>query len=213
MDIVQKLRNASKFEEIDYPFLLHVLHGYAHPRDKITWLLKNGILLRVKKGLYVFGREYAHGPYSIEVLANLIYGPSYISMEYALSLHGLIPERVEVVTSVTSKRDKEFSTTVGFFKYRYLHPRIYFVGVAHHEIDEIRRVMIATPEKALADLMVLSRNKIRLSGESDVKTFLYDDLRIDDGYAFDSKLMGEIATAYRNATIDEVCRWIRKGRR
>src|SRR3989338_5882529 len=137
MKIIQKLRNASKFEEIDYPFLLQLLREYAQPRDKITWLLKNRILIRVKKGLYIFGPEYARAPYSIEVLANLIYGPSYISMEYALSFHGLIPERVEIVTSVTSKRDKEFATPVGVFRYRYLHPRKYFVGVINHKIDDL----------------------------------------------------------------------------
>lgn len=213
MEIVQKLRKALPFEEIDYPFLLQLLNEYANPRAKITWLLKNKVLLRVKKGLYVFGPDYARGPYSLEVLANLIYGPSYISMEYALSFHGLIPERVELVTSVTPKRDKEFTTPVGCFKYRYLHPSAYCVGISHQMIDEKRKVMIATPEKALADLIVLSKKKINLSGASDIKTLLYDDLRIDGATTFDTKLFGKIATAYQNADITELSRWIRKGKK
>lgn len=208
MDIVQIIRNASKFEEIDYPFLLHLLKGYVHPRDKITWLLRKSVLLRVKKGIYIFGPEYSRSPYSMEVLANLLYGPSYISMEYALSFYGLIPERVERVTSVTSKRDKEFTTAVGIFKYRYLHSQKYFVGVSHHAIDEVRRILIATPEKALADLIALSRSGLNLSENRDVQAFLYDDLRMDDKFVFDKKRMSEIAAAYRNPDVEQVHRWI-----
>jgi len=73
----------------------------TRPRDKISDLLKKGTIIRVKKGLYVFGEDNRKKPYSKEILANLIYGPSYISLDYALQYHGLIPERVEAVTSVT----------------------------------------------------------------------------------------------------------------
>lgn len=213
MDVVQKLRNASKYEEIDYNFLLDVLKGYANPRDKITWLLKKGVLLRVKKGLYVFGPDYARGAYSVEILANLIYGPSYISMEYALSHYGLIPERVEVVTSVTPKRDKEFKSPVGLFTYRYLHPRKYSVGVIYRDIGEFRYSLMASPEKALADLIALSRCGLDLASESDVEVFLYDDLRLDRDRAFDPKLMTEIANVYRHADIDAVLNYIKKEKR
>ena len=52
------------------------LADYQRPREKITQLLKNKVLIRVKKGLYVFGEAYKKGPYSLEILSNLIYGPS-----------------------------------------------------------------------------------------------------------------------------------------
>ena len=61
-----------------------------------------------KKGLYIFGKSVALQPYSKEVLANLIYGPSAISLSYALSYYGLIPERVHIVTSITNNRIKTF---------------------------------------------------------------------------------------------------------
>src|SRR5205085_9208942 len=100
-------------EEIDYQFLLSLLLEYARPREKISAWLKSGELIRVKKGLYIFGPQVAQGPYSPEVLANLIYGPSAISLNYALSFYGLIPERVTTITSITNKRNKQFSTAVG----------------------------------------------------------------------------------------------------
>ncbi len=64
-----------------------------------------------------------------KVLANLIYGPSYISLEYALQYWGLIPERVETVTSITGKRNKFFTTPLGNFSYRYLHKSKFIQGV------------------------------------------------------------------------------------
>ena len=63
--------------EFDYNLLLHALRDYKKPRDKIRGLIRGKDIIRVKKGLYVLGREY-NKPYSKFVLANLIYGPSYI---------------------------------------------------------------------------------------------------------------------------------------
>src|SRR5208337_4775007 len=86
--------------ELDYLAIMNALSGYKQPRDKLTKLLANGDLIRIKKGIYVLGEIWRNGPFSKEILANLIYGPSYVSLEYALSWHRLIPERVDMVTSV-----------------------------------------------------------------------------------------------------------------
>ena len=75
------VRRQIQAEEFDFQSLLDSLQGYARPRDKITGLLRRGDIIRVKKGLYVFGEKYRQRPYSRELLANLIYGPSYISQE------------------------------------------------------------------------------------------------------------------------------------
>ena len=92
------LREQIGREEFDYPALMGALSQYANPRDKVTSLLRRGTIVRVKKGLYVFGEAYRRRPYSRELLANLIYGPSFVSLDYALAFHGLISERVEVIT-------------------------------------------------------------------------------------------------------------------
>ena len=115
-----KIRKRAKTEELDYLFLMDCLSSYKQPRDKLTTLLKAHHLVRVKKGLYVFGKEYQQRPYSLEVLANLIYGPSYISFEYALAYYNLIPEQVVRVTSACFKRIKRFTTPVGGFIYYYV---------------------------------------------------------------------------------------------
>src|ERR1700679_3766360 len=134
MDILQ-LRKAVGRDEFDHSLLTSALSSYLAVDQKINQLLKSGAIIRVKKGLYVFGPESRQIPICKESLANLIYGPSCISMEYALSHHGLIPERVETITSVTPKRDKEFNTPIGRFTYRYLGSANYPHGIEQQWID------------------------------------------------------------------------------
>src|SRR5512139_134130 len=115
--MIDYLRGRIEGEEFDYQVLLHSLKRYERPRDKITSLLRHGAIIRVKKGIYVFGPKYARRPFSREILANMIYGPSCISLDFALHYHGLIPERVEAITSVTTGRSRRFTTPVGMFFY------------------------------------------------------------------------------------------------
>jgi len=198
----QKLRNLVSGEELDYTFLMSALSGYKRPRDKITSLLRKGVLVRVKKGLYVFGPDFARRPYSRGILANLIYGPSCVSLHYALSRHGLIPEHTTAVTSVTPKRDKRFDTPAGRFTYRYLRPDRYAVGVARESVDEQSSFLIATPEKALADLLLLS------APGPDLLRYLQDDLRCDPESlsALDRGHLEEIASVYKSRKVDLLVR-------
>lgn len=175
--MMAEFRQAVPTEEFDYVFLKSFLRKYRKPRDKISRLIRSGDIIRVKKGLYIFGPRYARGPVSGELLANLIYGPSYISMEYALSFYGIIPERVGTVTSMTSKRKKFFTTPAGNFSYHYLHLSKYPVGITWYQTDPLRHILIAVKEKALADL-VARQEKFSDMGELDI--FLTENLRIED---------------------------------
>ena len=132
---IDDLRKRVNGEEFDYQMVMDVLHDYHKPRAKIGAWLKNKTLLRVKKGLYVFGEAVAKRPYSREILANLIYGPSYISLDYALHYYGLIPERVETVTSCTLGRGRLFSTPVGRFLYRHIPKDAYAQGIDRIDLD------------------------------------------------------------------------------
>jgi predicted transcriptional regulator of viral defense system len=114
------LQKAGHFREIDYFQLKDALSAYANPHAKIRQLLANGALIRVKKGLYVLSEDYNNAPFSLTILANLIYGPSAISLEFALSYYGLIPEHAYTITSITPQRNKIFEAPVGCFTYRYL---------------------------------------------------------------------------------------------
>ena len=197
--MIEFIRRQIPHEEFDYLALLDCLKSYAHPRDKITALLRKGAIIRVKKGLYVFGDLYARGPYAREVLANLIYGPSYISMDYALDYYGLIPERVETITSVTCGNNRAFSTPVGKFTYREVPLLAYRTGVHRVESASNRAFLMATPEKALAD-KVRNQRGHAIRSQREMRVYLFEDLRIDEDmfYRLDSNKLREIAACYRS---------------
>lgn len=96
-----------------------LLQGTPDSRyGKVKRLIAQGKLLHIRRGLYCLTdlAGYPTKPHPFE-LAQYIYGPSYISLESALSFHKLIPETVYTITSVTGRRAKEFNTPVGIFSY------------------------------------------------------------------------------------------------
>lgn len=194
-----ELRRHIPFEEFDYQILLDSLRGYAHPRKKITSLLRKGEIIRVKKGLYIFGEQHRRAPYCRELLANLIYGPSCVSLEYALHYHGLIPERVETVTSVTCGRSRSFDTPVGHFSYRAIPMSAYMIGIDRIELADGRAFLMALPEKALADRVVAERGSV-LRTQKELAVLLQESLRIDSSAlsALDPAAIMTIAAAYRS---------------
>jgi predicted transcriptional regulator of viral defense system len=214
-EMIEDLRKKVAGEEFDYQVLIDVLRGYEHPRDKITALLRQGVIIRVKKGIYVFGEKYSRGPFSREVLANMIYGPSYVSLDYALHYYGLIPERVEAVTSVTSGRGRRFSTPVGLFIYRMIPLRAYQIGIDQVQIEGGRRFLIATPEKTLADKIHDDRGT-GIRTQEGMKDYLLKNLRVDPGSLakLDADDLALIASRYRSKKIrllSDVARRFRRG--
>lgn len=198
----EDLRQAIPFEEFDYQALMGALAGYARPRDKVTDLLAKGIIIRVKKGLYIFGEKWRRKPYSREILANLLYGPSCVSLDYALHYHGLIPERVEAITSVTPKRGARFATPVGLFLYRNVPEAGFAVGLGRVELEDSRAFLIATPEKALADKLRQARG-LGLRTQQECLAYLVEDLRIEESAlcALDAGLLDELSQIYRSPRV------------
>lgn len=206
-----ELRRHIPFEEFDYQILLDSLRGYAHPRKKITSLLRKGEVIRVKKGLYIFGEQHRRAPYCRELLANLIYGPSCVSLEYALHYHGLIPERVETVTSVTCGRSRSFDTPVGHFSYRAIPLPAYMIGIDRIELADGRAFLMAIPEKALADRVVAERGS-GLRTQKELAVLLQESLRIDTSAltALDPEALLTIAAAYRSQRLKLLAQHVTK---
>jgi len=205
---IQEIRNQAIFEEIDYVFLKEALKGYAQPRLKINAFLKAKDLIRIKKGLYVFGPKVARDPYCRERLANLIYGPSAISLEYALSYYGLIPEKVEEVTSITPRRNKHFNTPLGAFTYHYLHPKKYPIGISQLEFPGNRNVLFATKEKALCDFLILKSPSF--TNTEELEHHLLEDLRIEEEYLFslEKNQLIAIAKGYTHKNINMLINYL-----
>jgi predicted transcriptional regulator of viral defense system len=200
--MIETIRKQIPQEEFDYQILLDCLKGYARPRDKISDLLRKGNIVRIKKGLYIFGDEYRHRPFSREILANLMYGPSYISLDYALQHYGLIPERVEAVTSVTTGRPRRFSTPVGLFTYRMIPLEAFHIGMDRIEIGDGRAFLMATPAKALADKLHDVRG-IGIQTQKELSNYLEINLRVDPAVLRELKPseLDNIALGYQSRKI------------
>jgi predicted transcriptional regulator of viral defense system len=168
------LREIIPDDVFDYVQLTDALSHYGNVWGKIGRLLASGEIIRIKKGLYTFPEYLRKSPLNSCVIANMLYGPSYVSCDYALAYYGVIPEKVEVVTSMTTGRPREFATPVGAFAYFRNHTASYSIGIDCVESPN-GSFLIAAREKALFDKALTDR---RFSGE-DVETYLSEDLRIE----------------------------------
>jgi len=113
--------------------------------------IANGEILNIRRGLYCLAPKYQKNPISVYDLAEQVYGPSYISLETALSYHGWIPEAVYACTSVSYHSAKEFTTPLGVFSYTPVPQHTFYFDVERQEGKNGNAFFMATPAKALAD--------------------------------------------------------------
>lgn len=175
---MDELRKNIPGEEFDYQILMDALRGYLRPRSKVTSLLEAGDIVRIKKGIYIFGARHRRRPYSREILANLIYGPSCLSLEFALHFHGIIPERVERLPSVAIGRGRNFSTAVGNFSYHRVPLGVFPIGITRVDRGGGQGFLMANPERALADKVFLERG-LSVTSRREMEDYLFKNLRLD----------------------------------
>lgn len=153
--------------------ILNELSNYASPADKLSSLAKEGTYIQIIKGLYETDRSTPG-----YLIAESIYGPSYLSFEFALSYHEFIPEAVYTFTSATfeKKKKKKYETPFGTFTYRDIPSRAYAYGVEIVQEGEYS-YKIATPEKALCDQLYKMKC---VANYKELEELLYEDLRIEE---------------------------------
>ena len=147
------------------------------PEKKIQMWEKQGYLLRLKRDLYIVNPEYFDKPIDTRLCANHLYGPSYVSVQWALRYYGMIPELVHMMTSVTTKRTCLFSTPLGYFRYMHVRPSYFPIGVDYFYENGVG-FMMATREKALCDTILYDRYVPNKSVRS-LLIYLEEDMRLD----------------------------------
>jgi hypothetical protein len=184
---------------------------YANPMAKINRLVRQGMLYRLKKGLYIKA-ESAHNPNILCKAANRLYGPSYVSFVYALRWHGLIPEYVANITSATYKksRSKRYDTPVGSFLYQDIPQGAYPKGVVFAG-EQQNRFLIASAEKALCDELYRISGIRSLTG---IEELLFEDLRLDAGVfgGLDHNALIHMAATYKTVTLETFVKFLEKNR-
>ena len=145
--------------------------------QKIRLLERDRQVIRLKRGLYVCSPEVTRIALSTELIANHLYTPSYVSMSSALRYYGLIPEEIYVTQSMTLKHSRDFDTPIGRYEYAHTTKDAFSVG-----LSSIRKAgyafVIATPEKALCDLIANSSG-VNLRYPKDAVIYLVEDIRMD----------------------------------
>lgn len=178
---------------------------YKHPSLKISSMMKKGELLQLKRGVYAFSAEYRTYPLNFISIANLLHKPSYVSFEYALSYHGLIPERVYTITSATSYKSIQYSTKIGTFSYTKISSKAYSIGLEWKDNDKDGGYLIATAEKALCDKIYHDKRAKNIRKDEFMK-YLEDDLRIEwtDLEKLDTTLMWKISMSYSSSLLQKI---------
>ena len=166
-------------EPLTKQLLLHLLKDFKRPYDKINELVKKGELMPVKNGFYIPGPALTVQKPESFLIANHLWGPSYISLETALSWWGLIPEKVYEVVSVTVKAAKTYKTPAGRFSYFHASLPWYSFGVKSVPLTPKQVALVASPEKALCDKIVFTAG-VLLRSIRQVLAFLLEDLRLDE---------------------------------
>jgi len=190
--------------------LQNLLGNYRFPRNKVSALEKRGQVIRLKRGLYVVSEKISRKPVSRELLANHLYGPSYLSLETALSFYGIIPERVFAIRSMTTKRAKNFETPFGNFDYTTISACYFSIGLRQEIIENQYAFMIATPEKALCDLILATPN-LRLQSVKAMRMYLEEDLRIDfsDWQNMDTEIIRQcVETGRKKGTLGLLLKYV-----
>ena len=144
--------------------------------DKARYLEREGRIIRLKRGLYVRSAEDGAMPTPL-LIANHIYGPSYVSFQTALRHYGLVPERVYEVQSMTTKHSRSFDTPLGRFSYRCSSVDYFPIGIRQERVGD-DNYLVAAPEKALCDILLKTAG-LSLSNNRKMESYLTEDLRLD----------------------------------
>jgi predicted transcriptional regulator of viral defense system len=180
--------------------ILEELNDYASPEDKLSRMVQDAEYIKIKNGLYESEKTIPG-----YLIAESIYGPSYLSFEFALSYHGLIPEAVYTFTCATfeKKKKKEYTTSIGTFTYRDVPSQAYA-----YEVDIVQEgaycYKIASAEKALCDQLY----KMKLvANYRELQSLLFENLRIDkeDLKKLSQENIALLSEKYKSTNVKKLC--------
>lgn len=165
----------------------------AHVRRQLDRWVKSERVIRLRRGVYLLSNLYSKTPAHPFAVANALKKASYVSLQSALSHHGMIPEYVPVTTSVTTGRPEELVTPIGRFQFR--HVRVPLLsGFGEMEIARGQTALLASPEKALVDLLYLTPHSDRVE--------YLRELRLEKPHGLDLEGLRAVVENSRSAKIE-----------
>lgn len=134
-----------------------------------------GYIVSLRQGWYAFA-DYLQQPDYARYFAGKMCAPSYISLHAALSFYGMIPEAVVEITSVTTQKTCRYENPFGQYSYQTVRPHLFW-GFEPKTMRDGKQYMMATPEKAIIDLLYLYP---QYSSVEDMR-----ELRLDEDWMHD----------------------------
>lgn len=176
------------------------IRGLSVPEYQLSRWKRVGDIEKVQRGLYVFSnRKKELQP---EELSFLLYQPSYLSLEYALSHYGFIPEAVAVFTAVTTRPTRTILNPFGRFSYRTVAPYLFFGYDARETLHG--KYSFAHPEKALLDYFYLNPKTMRT--KEDIEEMRFDYEAMDE--VLNRKRLKEYLKQFHSKRLDQLVRML-----
>lgn len=145
-DFIKKVRDISYFK----PDHLAGAVNIRTLKNQLACWQRQGKVHKLKNGVYTLNDDERRAPLTPFVISNILYPPSYISMESALAFWGLIPERVTQVIALTPRKTALFKNFYGAFHYRNIKKDLFF-GFVSVKDEAGLPVLVAVSEKAILD--------------------------------------------------------------
>lgn len=169
-----------------------------------------GLITKLRRGVFILNANDQKIPCSSLYIANQLYSPSYVSMEYALSHYGLIPERTTDLTSITTKKTQSFKNKLGVFTYQHI-KREGFRGFTAQKDNVGLSFFIAEPEKAIVDLLYLDMSKFK---QQNFESMFEEFYRLQNIEILNPKKISKFAGLFVNKKLlkitDALCAYIKK---
>ncbi|VAX35128.1 hypothetical protein MNBD_UNCLBAC01-2121 [hydrothermal vent metagenome] len=203
-----------KFQNLPYISTADIIKEEANSqvmRNQLRRWETKGLIIKLRKGIYVFNDNDYKGSstgFDLKYFAGQIYGPSYVSMEYALSFYGFIPEGVEFITSITTQKTTRFKNGLGHFMYQHIKPQAFrgFQKIG----DEKLPIFMAEPEKAVVDFLYLNLSKFG-KNTKDVLEHSYRFQNMEEINEEKLRYFGELFhTKKLMVVIEQVCQMVKE---
>ena len=166
-----------------------LLSGNINPqivRLQLSRWVNSGRIYQLRRGLYSIAPPYQKINPHPYLVANHLQKASYVSLQSALAYYGLIPEVMNITTSVSTGRPERLETPLGIYDFRHLKTDLLF-GYQMINLGD-QSALVATPEKALLDLIYLQ------SGGS--STDYFNELRLQNLEQFDLELLQKLSEKF-----------------
>ncbi len=170
-------------------------------RNQLERWHRKKLVIKLKRSMYMLNATDRRIEPSRSYIANQLYSPSYVSLEYAMGYYDLIPERVSDITCITTRKTKRFTNEVGVFLYQHVKPAA-FRGFTSAKDESGMSFLLAEAEKALVDFCYFNTGRFK----KDIEGVFRESLRLQNIEDLSTVKVMKFARLFKNDKLTRLCR-------